>query len=112
MKSIFKKAITDTIPVMTGYLTLGLAFGVIMRTNGFEWYWACLMAVLIFAGSMQYVAVGLLTGGAGLITTALTTFMVNARHLFYGLSLVEKYKNVGKTSAGLARSSRSSSQSS
>lgn len=81
---------------MTGYLTLGLAFGVIVRTSGYEWYWAFLMALLIFAGSMQYVAVGLLTGGAGLITTALTTFMVNARHLFYGLSLVEKYKGMGK----------------
>ena len=95
-KSILKKAITDTIPVMTGYMTLGLAFGVILRTNGYEWYWAFAMAAFIFAGSMQYVAIGLLTGGASLITTALTTFMVNARHLFYGLSLVEKYKDMGK----------------
>ncbi len=96
MKSIFKKAFTDTIPVMTGYITLGIAFGVLLRTNGYEWYWSSIMAIFIFAGSMQYVAIGLLTGGAGLITTAVTTLMVNARHLFYGLSLVDKYKNVGK----------------
>ena len=95
-KDILKKAISDTIPVMTGYIALGIGFGVLMQTNGYEWYWASIMAIFIFAGSMQYVAIGLLTGGAGLLTTALTTFMVNARHLFYGLSLVEKYKNVGK----------------
>ena len=95
-KHTLKKAISDTIPVMTGYIALGIGFGVLMQTNGYEWYWASIMAIFIFAGSMQYVAIGLLTGGAGLFTTALTTFMVNARHLFYGLSLVEKYKNVGK----------------
>lgn len=91
-----KKAFTDTIPVMTGYLALGIGFGVILRTNGYAWYWALIMSICIFAGSMQYVAVSLLTGGAGLITTALTTLMVNARHLFYGLSLVDKYRDMGK----------------
>jgi 4-azaleucine resistance transporter AzlC len=54
------------------------------------------MSTFIYAGSMQYVAIDLLTGGASLITTALTTLMVNARHLFYGVSMLEKYKGVGK----------------
>ena len=95
-KSIIKKAFTDTIPVMTGYLALGIGFGVLLRTGGYPWYWAPIMAVCIFAGSMQYVAVTLLTGGANIITTAITTLLVNARHLFYGISLVEKYKSMGK----------------
>ena len=95
-KSIIKKAFTDTIPVMTGYLALGIGFGVLLRTGGYPWYWAPIMAVCIFAGSMQYVAVTLLTGGANIITTAITTLLVNARHLFYGISLVEKYKGMGK----------------
>ena len=97
MKSgIFKKAFRDTIPVMMGYIPLGIGFGLIMQTQGYGWYWAAAMGVFIFAGSMQYVAVELLSGGAGLITTALTTLLVNARHLFYGLSLLDKYKDMGK----------------
>ncbi len=95
-KDILKKAFRDTIPVMTGYLALGIGFGVILRTNGYEWYWALVMAVTMFAGSMQYVAVELLATGAGFVTTLMTTLFVNARHLFYGISLVDKYKNVGK----------------
>ena len=93
---IVKKAFTDTIPVMTGYLALGMGMGIILTTQGYEWFWAPIMAVTIFAGSMQYVAVDLLVSGAGIVTVALTTLMVNARHLFYGISLVDKYKDLGK----------------
>lgn len=81
---------------MTGYLALGTGMGVILVTQGYDWFWAPIMAVTIFAGSMQYVAVDLLVSGAGFVTVALTTLMVNARHLFYGLSLVDKYKDLGK----------------
>ncbi len=96
MKKIVKKAFTATIPVMTGYLVLGFGFGIILKSEGYGILMAFMMSALIYAGSMQYVAVGLLTGGASLITTALTTLMVNARHLFYGISMLEKYKNTGK----------------
>jgi len=81
---------------MTGYLVLGFGFGIILKANGFEAYLAVVMSIAIYAGSMQYVAVGLLASGASLITVALTTFMVNARHLFYGISMLDKYKNTGK----------------
>ncbi len=96
-KSAFKIAFRDTVPVMTGYLFLGFGFGILMQQNGYGVLWSVAMSALIYAGSMQYVAVGLLTSGAGLITTALTTLLVNARHLFYGISMVDKYKDVGKT---------------
>ena len=96
MKKTVKKAFVDTIPVMTGYLVLGFGFGIILKANGYETILALVMSALIYAGSMQYVAVGLLTGGASLITVALTTLMVNARHLFYGISMLDKYQNAGK----------------
>lgn len=96
MKKVVKQAFIDTLPVMTGYLVLGLGFGIIMKTNGYRILLAFAMSLFIYAGSMQYIAIGLLAGGASLITIALTTLMVNARHLFYGISMIGKYKNTGK----------------
>ena len=96
MNKTVKQAFISTIPVMTGYLVLGFGFGIILKANGYETILAFVMSTFIYAGSMQYVAVGLLAGGASLITVALTTLMVNARHLFYGISMLDKYKNTGK----------------
>ena len=96
MKSIIKKAIIDTIPVLTGYLVLGMGFGIIMKTNGYSVFTAFIMSLIIYAGSMQYVAIGLLASGASLLTVALTTFMVNARHIFYGISMFNRYKDIDK----------------
>ena len=96
MKKTLKKAFLDTIPVMTGYLVLGFGFGIILKSAGYGILFAFAMSLFIYAGSMQYVAVGLFTGGASLITTALTTLMVNARHLFYGISMLDRYKGIGK----------------
>lgn len=95
-KKAAKTAFFDTIPVMTGYLFLGIGFGIIMQQNGFGLGWAVAMSLFIYAGSMQYVGVGLLTGGAGLVTAALATLLVNARHLFYGISMINAYKGTGK----------------
>ncbi len=94
-KNALKIVFRDTIPVLTGYLVLGIGFGILMKTNGYEIWHAFAMSLLIYAGSMQYVAIGLMAGGASLITIALTTLMVNARHLFYGISMLNKYKNIG-----------------
>lgn len=91
-----KKAFVATIPVMTGYLVLGMGFGIVLSTKGLGFIWAIAMSVFIYAGSMQYAAIGLITGGASILTTALTTLMVNARHLFYGISMIDKYKDTGK----------------
>lgn len=96
MHACIKKAFTKTLPVMAGYMVLGFGFGIITMEAGYGFWVALLMSVLIYAGSMQYVLVSLLTGGASLISGAVTTLMVNARHLFYGVSMVEKYKNAGK----------------
>lgn len=95
-KQTFKTAFLNTVPVMTGYLFLGAGFGIILQQNGYGLLWAIAMSIFIYAGSMQYVGVELLAGGAGLAATALTTLMVNARHLFYGLSMVDAYKQAGR----------------
>ncbi len=92
---LLKTAIINTIPVMMGYIVLGIGFGILFEKAGYGFWWAVSMSVFVFAGSMQYVAVGLITGGASLISTALTTLMVNARHLFYGISMINRYKGAG-----------------
>jgi len=96
MRTTVKRAFVDTIPVLSGYLVLGFGFGIILRANGYGTIVAFIMSFTIYAGAMQYVAIGLLTGGASLVTVALTTFMVNVRHLFYGISMLDKYKGAGK----------------
>ena len=95
-KSILCTAFLDTVPVMAGYVFLGFGFGILMQQNGYGVLWAGAMSLFIYAGSMQYVAISLLTSGAGLLTAALTTFVVNARHLFYGISMVDAYKGSGR----------------
>lgn len=95
-RALLRKALRDTLPVMAGYLALGIGFGILMHSRGYGLGWTTLMSVLIYAGSMQYVAVELLTTGAGLLATALMTLMINARHFFYGLSMLEKYKGMGR----------------
>lgn len=91
-----KQAFYKSVPVMAGYIVLGIGFGILMRNSGYGVIWAAAMSIFIYAGSMQYVGVGLLAGGASVITTVITTIMVNARHLFYSISMIDKYKNAGK----------------
>jgi len=94
--TIIRKAFYKSVPVMAGYVILGIGFGILMDNAGYGVLWSFAMSLFIFAGSMQYVGIGLLTGGASIITTALTTFMVNARHLFYSISMIDRYKGAGK----------------
>lgn len=93
---IIKKAFYKSIPIMAGYIVLGIGFGILMKKAGYGLVWATSMSIIVFAGSLQYVGVGLLSGGASVLTTIITTIMVNARHLFYSISMIEKYNNSGK----------------
>ena len=95
MKSLVKRSFLDTLPVMAGYLFLGTGFGMLLHAKGYSILWAAAMSIFIYAGSMQYLAVDLLSGGASLVAAAITTLMVNARHLFYGISMIDKYKGCG-----------------
>jgi len=93
---LIKTAFLDTMPVLAGYIVLGIGFGIILKSKGYGVLWSLAMSVFIYAGSMQYVAIDLLAGGASLISAAVTTLLVNARHIFYGLSMVEQYRGTGK----------------
>lgn len=94
-KKALRAAFLDTLPVMTGYVFLGFGFGILLYQNGYGVLWSAAMSLFIYAGSMQYMTISLLSGGAGLLTAALTTLVVNARHLFYGISMVDAYKGAG-----------------
>ena len=91
----FKAALPYTIPVCVGLLFLGMSYGFLMRSKGFSFIYPTLMSLFIFAGSMEFVTVNLLLSAFNPVYTFFLTLMVNARHLFYGISMLEKYKNCG-----------------
>ena len=95
-RTTIRQAFVRSIPVMAGYVVLGIGFGVLMHAAGYGLLWTLAMSLLIYAGSMQYVGVGLLSGGASVVTAILTTVMVNARHLFYSISMLRYYRNAGR----------------
>jgi 4-azaleucine resistance transporter AzlC len=81
---------------MAGYIVLGTGFGILLRSAGYGTLWALAMSLFIYAGSMQFVGVSLITGAASVLTAAVTTVMINARHLFYSISMISRYKDAGK----------------
>lgn len=91
-----RSAFTHDIPVIAGFTFLGIAYGVVMSTKGYGALWSFLMSSIAFCGSMQFVAINLLVVSFDPIQAFLLALMVNARHLFYGLSLLKKYKGLGK----------------
>lgn len=95
-KEAFKKAFPYTIPVLTGYLFIGIAFGVMYAEKGYSFLWAVLMSLLVYAGSGQYLAVNFFVPGVSFLQVIFMTLMVNIRHIFYGISLLEKFNKMGK----------------
>ena len=87
MKKTMREAFIASIPVMMGYIVLGMAFGMLLESEGYSFLYALAMSVFIYAGSMQFVAINLLTSGATVINTIIMTLLINARHLVYGLKL-------------------------
>lgn len=95
-RQAFRAAFPHTLPVLAGFLFLGMAYGILMSSKGFGWAWSLLVSTCVFAGSMQFVAVTLLTAAFHPLYAFALTLMVNARHLFYGISMLEKYRGTGK----------------
>ena len=81
---------------MSGYMVLGMGFGILLREHGYGLPWALGSSLFVYAGAMQFVLLTMLGTGISLFSVALTTLLVNARHLFYGISMTEKYKGAGK----------------
>lgn len=96
MKNDIRQALIASLPVMMGYVVLGMAFGVLLQSKGYHVFYALMMSVLVYAGSMQFVTIDLLTGGATLINAALMALLINARHMVYGLSMLKKFQDMGK----------------
>ena len=94
-QKLLKTVLLTTLPVMAGYLAIGIGFGILLKVNGYGLWWALAMSLFIYAGAMQYVGVSLLASGASLLSVGLTTLMVNARHLFYGITMIDRYKGAG-----------------
>ncbi len=96
-RKALKTVFLDTVPVLTGYLFLGMGFGILLlEKTGYGIGWSLAMSLFMLAGSGQYLAVSMLADHASIISAAIATFLVNARHIFYGISLIEPYKGTGK----------------
>lgn len=95
IKNSFKAAFPHTIPIFAGFWFLALTYGIYMNVSGFSFLYPTLMSLTIFAGSMEFVAVNLLLGAFNPLQAFAMTLMINARHLFYGISMLDKYKNTG-----------------
>jgi len=91
-----KAAFPYTIPVFTGFTFLGIAYGILMSSKGYGVIWTLLMSLFVFAGSSQYVAITFLTSAFNPLNAFLMSLVINARHIFYGISLLDKYKDMGK----------------
>jgi len=92
----WKFALIQTLPVLFGYLFLGVAFGLVLQNAGYNFLWALLISTIVFAGSMQFVLVSLLGTGIDLLSVALLTLTINSRHMFYGLTFIKTFKAMGK----------------
>ena len=95
MKNAIKTAFPYTIPVMLGYLSIGIAFGLLFENAGYNFIWAFCISLFVYAGAMQFIAVSFFSGGLGLIQIAVMTLVVNFRHIFYGLSFLERFSKMG-----------------
>lgn len=89
-------ALKQTLPVLCGYMVLGIAYGLSMHEAGYAWYWSTLISIFVFAGSAQFALIGLL--GGNILSAAITVLSINSRMLFYGISLIDRFRPLKKTS--------------
>ncbi|MBD5488539.1 MAG: azaleucine resistance protein AzlC [Lachnospiraceae bacterium] len=95
LKDAFKAAFPHTIPIFAGFWFLGMTYGIYMNVSGFSFLYPMFMSLTIFAGSVEFVAVSLLLGAFNPLQALAMTLMINARHLFYGISMLDKYRGNG-----------------
>lgn len=96
IKRAFRCAFPHTIPIFAGFWFLGLTYGIYMNVSGFSFWYPMLMSLTVFAGSIEFVTVDLLLGAFHPLQALVMTLMINARHLFYGLSMLDKYRGTGR----------------
>lgn len=95
LKAALFAAFPFTLPILAGFLFLGMSYGTLMASRGFSFLYPCLMALTIFGGSLEFVAASMLLGSFAPLQTFIAALIIQARHLFYGISMLEKYKGTG-----------------
>ena len=88
-----RSAVKISLPIMFSFVPLGIAFGLLFQDLGYPWYFASLMGIIVYAGAAQFMAIGFLSAGLGVVEIAMSTFFLNSRHMFYGLSFLESFGN-------------------
>ena len=88
-----RSALKTSLPIMFGFVPLGIAFGLLFQELGYPWFFATLMGIIVYAGAAQFMAIGFLSAGLGVIEIAMSTFFLNSRHMFYGLAFLESFGN-------------------
>ena len=88
-----QSALKTSLPIMFGFVPLGIAFGLLFQELGYPWFFATLMGIIVYAGAAQFMAIGFLSAGLGVLEIAISTFFLNSRHMFYGLAFLESFGN-------------------
>lgn len=96
LKQVMKEAVHLSFPVMVGYVFLGFAFGLLCQNGGYSWWWALLISMVVYAGSMQFVLLTFFHAGFSLVEACMVTLSVNARQIFYGISFLKDFQEMGK----------------
>lgn len=96
MKKTMAFAVKQSLPVMFGYLFLGTAFGLLLERAGYHFLWALAASIFVYAGSLQFVMVSFFTAGTPMLTVLVMSLLINSRHIFYGLSFIERFRGCGK----------------
>lgn len=95
MKKVFLYSIEKSIPVLVSFLPVGIAYGILMQTIGYNWIWTAGTSFFVFAGSLQFLMVNFFAGGVSMVTVALMALLLNSRHIFYGIPFIEKWHDYG-----------------
>ena len=95
LKKSFSCALRHSLPIFAGFLPLGLAYGVLMQNAGYNALWTGATCLFVFAGSLQFLMISFFTGAVSYVTVAVMALLINSRHIFYGISLIEKFRNFG-----------------
>ena len=95
VRKAFKAAFPHTIPILAWFLFLGMTYGIYMNVSGFSFWYPMIMSLVIFAGSVEFVAVNLLLGAFNPLQALAMTLMINARHLYYGISMLDRFRGLG-----------------
>ena len=95
MKKAFQYSLRHSIPILISFIPVGLAYGILMQTAGYNWVWTGACSLFIFAGSLQFLAVSFFAGGLSLMTVTVMALLLNSRHIFYGIPFMEQWKQYG-----------------